>query len=350
MAAGDGRRDPPLAERLRREPYRFEVAQAVRILERMAGSPAPLGEGSDWGNEAVMLRGSLSFRFPPSQIEALRAGMIDSRPELTLTVLGLAGGFGPLPPPLCAEVLARARRRDLATRDFLDVFNHRLLSLLVRQARLFSPALQDHRARETAARRPLLAVLGLLTLPAEPDSATAAARLGGLEPSLLEAAGMLNMRPVSAHALQRLLAAHFGVPAGVCPLQGGWLALEEDEQTRLGRAGPRLGAGAVLGRRVWDQGAGILLHLGPMHWALFAAMLPGGAAHLALTRLVGLLLGGMLDVRVELRLRPEETPAARLGGGDAGRARLGWSAWLGSRPRAAPGTARLRLPVAGMRA
>lgn len=349
MAGGDGRDAVALSARLMRAPFRFEVRQAVRLLEQIAfrraragdvlrAGPVPLGVGSDPRHEAIRLRGSFTDRFPPSDIEALDQDDRDERPALTVTFFGLGGARGPLPPPLSARVVARARAHDDAGRDFLDIFNHRLLSLFLRHWWLFHPALQDPDEPDAPSRMPLLALLGLATLPRE-GAASAARRLPRLMQSLVAATGLLNQRPVSAHALQRLLEGHFGLRVGMVPLQGRWLALAKDQVTRLGRSGT-LGRDAVLGRRVWDQQAGLGIEIGPMDLPRFLSLLPGGPGHDDLVGLVGFALGGVFDVDLRLVLRAADVPEARLGRAGA---RLGWTSFLGRRPRMTPGVALLRL-------
>jgi type VI secretion system protein ImpH len=350
MAAADGRDGAALSGRLARESYRFDIRQAVRLLElaahRHAASvtPAvaagvPVGAGSDPRVEALRFRSSLASRFPPSEIESLTPARQYGRPTLTVTFLGLGGAFGPLPPPLSSRVIERERVRDHAGRDFLDIFNHRLLSLLMRQSRQVHPALQMPPASDAPARMPLLAMLGVATLPHDGSSASVDGRLGGLATTLLGAAGLLNRRPVSAHALERVLATHFGLPIRVVSLCGAWLSLADDQVSQLGRTG-RLGGGAMLGRRVWDQAAGIRIEVGPAGFDKVLSLLPGRPASAELAGLTAFALGEVFDVDLCLLVRQDDVPPATLG---ATGSRLGWTAWLGRQPRRTPGTVRLQL-------
>jgi type VI secretion system protein ImpH len=351
MAGADGRDGTALNGLLAREPYRFDVRQAVRLIELAAARKVsrvgrhdrvPVGEGSDPRREAVRLRSSLAGRFPPSDIESLAPAGPEGRPTLTVTFLGVGGAFGPLPPPLTVRVVERERARDRAGRDFLDIFNHRILSLLLRQSRLFHPALQDTARSDAPAKLPVLAMLGLATPPAGSASASIDGPLNGLSATLMGAAGLLNRRPVSAHALERLLGTHFGLPVRIVPLCGGWLRLADDQLIRLGRSG-RLGSGAVLGGRIWDQAAGIRIEIGPISRDTLMSLLPGRSAHAQLAKLVAFALGDAFDVDLHLSLRPQDVPAASLG---APGSRLGWTAWLGKQPRRIEGTVRLRLGAA----
>lgn len=363
MAGADGPTDRSLTALLKYEPYRFELRQAVRLLELLAYRRAmhqpfmqpdrvPVGAGSDPRREAVRLRGSLRSSFPPGEIEApgrfqdddtdpAAAGGQPGRPTLTVTFFGISGGFGPLPPPLTTRVVERDRRRDHAARDFLDLFNHRLISMLLRQTRLFNPALQIPPALQTPAvdvpaKLPLLSLLGVATRP----PGAVEARLGALATSLLGAAGLLNQRPVSSHALERLLGAHFGLPVRVLPLQGGWLPLADDQRTRLGRAS-HLGRDSVLGGRIWDQAAGICLEIGSLTLSMLLALLPNGRRHGELAGLVRFALGDAFDVELCLSLPAPEVPR----GVPLGHARplLGWTSWLGQQPRTEPGRMQVRL-------
>ncbi|HLW69008.1 MAG TPA: type VI secretion system baseplate subunit TssG [Candidatus Binataceae bacterium] len=341
MAGSNGRLDASLSERLDQQPYRFDIRQAVRLLELMAPADSvAVGAGSDPRREAVRLRSSLSSNFPPSDIESLDRTDGEPQPTLTLTVLGLAGAFGPLPPPLSARVIERERVKDHSARDFLDLFNHRLLALLLRLDKLFSPPLQiasakDVASADTPASVPLLALLGLATLsPAQVE-----AHLGAIAASLIGAAGLLNPKPFSAHALERLIGAHFGLPVRVLPLSGGWLSLAADQYTRLGRSG-RLAQSAVLGKRIWDQAAGICLEIGPTDRETFLKFLPDGPKHEELAGLVAFALGDAFEVEMRVMLRPPDVPPGALG---QPRPRLGWTSWLGQAPWQLPAPIHLRL-------
>jgi type VI secretion system protein ImpH len=340
MAAFGWRKDRPLAEQLFAEAYRFDFFQAVHLLERLLPGTMRVGEGSGVRPEPVRFRSSLMAGFPASEIDRLRLGARPGEPpEMTVNFLGLAGGFGPLPPPLSEHVLARARRGDTAARDFLDIFNHRLLSLLYRARAQHRPAL----ARGTPDASNLALYFYALFGMALPELR---GRLPLPDRALLHYAGILAQAPRSLHGLERVLADYFGVPVRGRPLQGRWLAIDPGEQTRIGRAGRNhaLGRGAVLGRRAWDQQAGILLTLGPLTLAQFRAFLPTGNAHRRLQSLVGFYAETALEPEYRLELSPAEVPPTRLG--RSGGAELGWTSFLVSRKRTRPGEVRLRPGVA----
>lgn len=317
-----------MAEWLYAEPYRFEFFQAVRLLEGLA----------EPGQEAVRLASKLRWDFAASDLESLTPGAAGEPPRLVVNFLGVAGSEGPLPAPLAEIVQDRIRERDFGPRDFLDIFHHRLLELLYRAAQAHRPALTPSTPEQSAAGEYLrafagLAPAGLRHRQAVPDAA------------LLYYAGLLCQRPRSASGLERMLADYFQIPVRVRQMRGRWRALPEEETTALGVSGrnQRLGAGAALGGRMWDQAGGIELELGPLTQSQFAELLPGGAAARRLRDLTCFYAGTALALEARLVLRAAEVPAARLG-----QARLGWTGWLQAHPRTADAAVHIGLETQGL--
>jgi type VI secretion system protein ImpH len=339
--ASTGRRGiRPLIELLAAEPYRFDSRQATRVLEAIAPGTIPVGLHGDPFDEAVWFCSSFSSAFPASDIDRIDIAPRSSgrRPIVTVNFFGLGGAFGPLPGGFTELVATRARHGDTASRDFLDIFNHRLVSLMMRAWRLFRVALQGPSPEETSFAFYLFALLGLATEGTRvAQGRHPRNRLDGLDRSLLRFTGLLDSKPLSLHAVERTLAVHFSLPVRAIPLQGGWLRLEAEQQTAIGGSGRNqaLGAGAVLGARVWDQSAGILIALGPMGYYEALAFLPAGTGFDQMRALLGFILGGAYDLRLRLTIRPQDMPSSLLG--KTGSMRLGWTGWLTSRPRRSPG-------------
>ena len=128
---------PSPKDKLATEFFEFDFFQAVRVLEKLAPKRAPVGLDGAPGEEVARFRAHLSMAFPPSQIVALDpAGEERPNPLLTVTFLGLYGPSGVLPThytQLLMDIQRDVRgpeRRSL--RDWLDLFNHRFISLFYR--------------------------------------------------------------------------------------------------------------------------------------------------------------------------------------------------------------------------
>lgn len=330
MAAAGWRSDRALIDSLLAAPQGFDVFQAVRLLEAMVQPHTPVGAGATARSEVVRFRGSLSARFPASDIDGIApsgsAGSAGAAAgyDIVVNFLNLAGAFGPLPPPIGELVLERIRAGDTAGRDFLDIFLHRLVSLLVRVRRAQRPELGLRPPWESNLSGHVASFAGF-------GQPALRHRLAVPDRALWRHAALLGNETKSLHGLERLLSSHFGVPVTVSPLQGRWSALEPDDLTTIGRQGGQnhaLGRTAVAGRRVWDQTAGIRIRLGPLNRRAFSGFLPRGTGHDALRALIALYAGPDLDITLTL-VRAATRGRARLGRGVGG-PRLGWNSVLGS--------------------
>ncbi|HEX8089073.1 MAG TPA: type VI secretion system baseplate subunit TssG, partial [Blastocatellia bacterium] len=132
MVTQGGRTDTPLIKTLFDEAYRFDFFQAVRLLERTYPQRQPLGRNGHPSREVVRFRTRVSLDFPPSQIHQINgtiAGDDNQPPEMMVAFMGLTGPLGVLPHPYTELLLERVRYQDNALWEFLDLFNHRMISL-----------------------------------------------------------------------------------------------------------------------------------------------------------------------------------------------------------------------------
>ena len=116
------------------EPERYSFFQAVRLLYRAHGIPARSGAASP--HDALRFTVPPSLNFPPCELHALERDTRNdgNSPSYTMSVnfLGLTGPSGVLPRHYTEWLMTQQKARDPAARDFMDIFNHRLLSLFWR--------------------------------------------------------------------------------------------------------------------------------------------------------------------------------------------------------------------------
>src|SRR6266850_7915057 len=119
--------EPPLADVLWSEPYRFEFFAALRVLARIAEGGQATGDDSRTALDRLRFRAHQSLSFPPSEIwDVVKQSSGERLAEMTVAFLGLTGPMGALPRPYSELVMQRVRKSDFALRDFFDLFNHRL--------------------------------------------------------------------------------------------------------------------------------------------------------------------------------------------------------------------------------
>jgi type VI secretion system protein ImpH len=317
--------DPAIVRTLLEEAHRFSFFRAVQILERLDPEAVPIGGGGPPRREAVRLRPDPSFSFPHAAVtgvEALDDGDGGRRFRVTQTLMGLYGVRTPLPEVYAEELLRRGEADD-AVRDFLDLFHHRLLSLLY---------------RAWARCRPHVSFRGDA---AAPDPVTRAVfALGGLaDEALRRAAGVPALgllrytvflaRPSRpAEGLERTLSDFLdGEPVRVEPHVLRAVAVPGEQRARLGRSGCTLGEDFCVGERVADRGGKFRLWIGPLRRTAFLSLAPRGGARAAAGALVRLYLVDPLEHDAMLGIVAAERPPFRLGDGP-GAPRLGIDTWL----------------------
>ncbi len=323
MATFGWRSERSVTDWLFAEAYRFDFFQAVRLLEMLRPDAQSAGESSEPEKEAVRFHFRVGLDFSASDVhQILPPADGESAAELTANVLGLSGPHSPLPLPFTELILERIARKDTGLRDFLDIFNHRLISLMYRSRKVHRVAFTTKSPEESAAAGYLYSLLGL----GQPSLRN---RMTVKDRALLDYAGLLSKQPRSAAGLERMLSDHFQVNARLHQFQKNRRALEPHQWTFLGITGQNqiLGDGAVLGTHVWDQQGSFEVELGPLRLKQFLHFLPGGSAYLPLCELTRFYAGGQLEFSFRLRIEAGEIPGSHLGS-----ARLGWTSWLKARP------------------
>ena len=325
MAAEGRRPSPSLEDTLKEEAYRFEFFQAVRLLERLLPERAPVGRhDAPPGAEAVRFRTRPTLQFPASEVYGVTPA--DGGPaEMSVDFMGLTGPSGVLPSHVTELVADRARARDHALWEFLDLFSHRMVSLFYRAWERYRFTVGFERGRHDELTDDLFAVVGMGTRGLR-------GRLGLPDEALIFYGGLVAQRPHSAAAVASVLGDYFGVAARVEQFTGQWLELDAESLTRLGSLNSRLGESTVAGSRVWDAQSKFRVWFGPLRLEEFERLLPAGEDYTAAVRLGRLMGGAELDFDVRLVVRKDEVPDCVVGAGGRTRPRLGWTTWLKTRP------------------
>jgi type VI secretion system protein ImpH len=294
------------------EAWRYSFFQAVLLLERLLGR-VPLGRDGPAAEELVRIRPSISLACPPRDIEAIEQ-RDDGRVQITTTLLGLYGIDSPLPYAY-AEELAREADEPSGqrVRDFLDVFHHRLYSLLYRAWRKTRPV--------TGASDPIYErVLALVGRAPQLG-------LGSDHPPPLWELRMRVLRPRTAVGLEAMLRYRLGYDCHVTQLEPRTVVIPPDQRARLGSETARLGSTLVVGARITDSNK-IALRIEAESFAMFEELLPGGYDRRRLEQVMRSYLREPIAYDVVVGLAPEHVPPWPLGQ----RGALGHSVWLG-RPR-----------------
>ena len=320
MAQETGQENPDTLAALVQEGPRLSFFQALLLFERMLGG-VQLGAEGPAHREQIRIRPSLSLAFPPSDVESITR-LDDKRVQVTATFLGLYGVDSPLP-NIYAERIARAHDEPggARVRDFLDLFHHRLYSLLFRVWKKSRPvSVPETGGGVDPLYDRLLALVGY----------SSQLGLGGRRRPRLSEVRMRVLRPRTAAGLEALLEHRLGYRCNIEQLVARKVEIPVDQLTRLGQHGSELGATFVVGRRVTDCNM-IALHVEASSFAMFEDLVPEGADREQLDDAVKGYLRDPVAYDIEVKLAAEHVPPWPLGQ----RGALGRSIWLGvPRPHA----------------
>ena len=320
MAAESGAGSDGLSHisRLAREPDRYHLFQALRVLEAHFADQPRLGESTRSAQDKVRLGQEAELAFPPSTIASFKDGKGDAPAVLINRFFGLFGPHGPLPIHMTEYARDRQRNhRDPTLVAFADMLTHRMLSLLYRAWSSAEPAPNFDRGEDPYAVR----VASLIGWNGDElrqrDPAPDALRL--------HFSGHLGREPRNPEGLVSILSDYLGMPVSLQEFVGSWLELEPDDQWQMGGMA-LLGQSASVGSKVWSRAAKFRLRIGPVTLDQYRELLPGSRALAEVRGIVRTYIGETLDWDLQLVLAGDEVPRASLGG----TARLGLTSWIGS--------------------
>jgi type VI secretion system protein ImpH len=314
---------------LNEAPESFSFFQAVRLLHRRLQSNKEVGGFADPAEEVIRFSGNPSLAFPAGEIQGLRFNP-EGQAKMMVNFMGLVGHMGVLPIQysLLVDDQAAAEGDPDGFREFLDIFQHRIISLFYKAWERSHFYVPFERGKEDPVSRRLMDLIGL-------GSGDLRGRMGIRDEALLFYSGLLGSRHRSAVALERLLEDYFQVAVEVVQFKGGWYGISPDSQCRIDDDegfGGALGEGLALGDEIWDSQARVQLRVGPLRRAEFDDFLPGGDSHRALKGITQFFGDGQFDFEVQLILHREDVPGIILGAEEEDASPLGWCTWIRTRP------------------
>jgi len=303
-------------------PYRYDFYQTMRRLECLYDDKPRWGRALRPIDEPVRLGQDPDLSFAPAPLASFESRG-DRVPRLQVRLFGLFGPNGPLPIHITEYARERLQNAgDPTLSRFLDIFHHRFLALFYRAWAQAQPSVSRDRPRDDRFMVYVGSFVGIA--PAsfrDRDALPDLARLFHV--------GALIRQGRKVEGLTAILEHFFRVPVRIEEFVAHWLRLEEPQRTRLGETAAPLGAGAVVGSRVWDRQDKFRINFGPLSLRQYESFLPGGAPLEKLVAWVRTYLSFELDWDLRLILNRDEVPRLTLGGGT----RLGWTTWLGRRRR-----------------
>jgi type VI secretion system protein ImpH len=312
-----------LTQELRDRPYDFDFFQAVRRLECANPALPRIGHSQRPQGDPVRFCQNVSLAFAPSALHAYHEARDGDPARLVVNFLGLVGPNGPMPLPLTEYVYDRLHNhRDKTLARFLDIFNHRMISLFYRAWACNQQNVSHDRKEEDRFGVYIGSLFGIGADSFRNRDAVA-------DVAKLHYSGRLVCENRNAEGLREILSDYFGIGTEIVQFVGQWIVLPWECCCRLGESpeNGKLGSTLVVGSRFWECQQKFRIKFGPMKFSDYQRMLPGGDSIRRLIAWVKNYVGDELSWELQLILRAEEVPRACLGK----MGQLGWSTWLSSK-------------------
>lgn len=320
MSTASRRKNTSVISRLTEAPYDFPFLQAVRLLERSAilgnnnatkakekytfnKQPVALFIPPD--TETIRFRTNHSLNFSSSEISKLNIknnSKNNKKWEMSVNFMGLTGAQGVMPYHYTEMIAQRLKIKDKSLSHFLDLFNHRSISLFYQASNKYNLPIEYERKKlnppKTKKRdnhtQALLSLIGLGTKSLNN-------RLHIRDESLFFYSGLLSQQVKTTTGLKQILRSYFNIPVEINEFVGQWQELIEDVRTRLpGRENPTgqnngLGRSVMLGQKGWFAQGKINIVIGPLNKKQLKIFSPGTKALKALNEIVQIYIGMEYD-------------------------------------------------------
>ena len=311
-----GLMESALGELLASDACSFEFFQAVALLQRMRGNTHHVGGFAGPEDEPVRFSANPRLAFPASEIQQL--SMRDDRPaEMMVNFMGLTGPSGVLPYVYSELILERLRAKDTSLAAFLEIFDHRAISLFYRAWERSRFQVNYALKSRDLFSRYLLDLLGLGTEGLRDRQSVE-------DEALMPFISLLAMQSRSAQSLEQVLAAYFEVPVQVMQFTGTWYSIDTSTQCAMDErddASCQIGIGAVAGDAVWNPPGRARIRVGPVPLETYREFLPDGTAYAAMRAITRFFTNDCIDFELQLVLERNYVPAVELDSGATAPAR-----------------------------
>lgn len=213
--------------------------------------------------------------------------------------LGLTDSQSPIPDYMTHDLM-RCDERSKTTRDFLNIFHHRLYELLFFGLQAQDLAFAWSRDQDPRWKTRVQALLGLAGTTSLPDSTLATALLWQTpSAAVIEQALLTLLAPFLRATSSR------PVTFELKEFCGSRVPLDRSFQNRLGRQHHCLGKDCVLGDQVIDRASKIEIVVKNLDEAQLRAFEAQGSAHKRLAQFMAAVMDRPIDIELVLQLHPQ---------------------------------------------
>ncbi len=300
----------------------FSFYQLNSLLKRFA----ELHNRMTDDNVAIRYRSMPSLAFPPADVDRCDWREEGSRQflEVTCAFMGLYGPASPLPVYYTERVI-QSRDATNPSRDLMDLFNHRLISLLQRCWEKYRYFIQYDPNGVDQYTGWLLSLAGL-------DAQVLPERSRLRWYKLLPYVGLTSQNVCSADLLNKMVQNYFDIPtAEVEPWIRREIIIPDSQLNAMGMRNCGLGTDLILGSEMFDCSGKFMLHLKNLSLEQYHGFFPGEEPFYELIELVRYVLKDPLEFDLCLHLEHGHRDLDHLR--ESHQQRIGWDFVLGDLER-----------------
>lgn len=284
--------------------------QALYLIGLLHPSLLKMGPGHDPDDEIVRFRASRSLSFGARDVSSIDYDPQSDRYDVRVNFFGLYGPASPLPPYVTERIIERDEHPS-ALEDLLDLYNHRLITILFeiwRKSRHFV-RYEGHGLDATS--QCLLALCGF---PVDERDSLGCVDRADILPHI----GLMSHYANSPDAISSMLTSFFEVPFEIIEFVTRTVDIPPDSRMELGIGNSHLGGDMVLGEEVEDDLGKFRLKIGPAPYETLETFLPYGDHHETLVDLLSMIVRDPIDWDLEFEyeadsMRPGQLGVSRLG-------------------------------------
>lgn len=303
---------------------KYNFFQLVELLYKIKNVDFETGLNTLPHSEPIYYASNASLAFPIRDIDSLQKTK-SGKFLLEISLFGLTGSQSPLPGYYLESTAWEYFQKSKKLATFLDLFNHRLTTLLYHAWRKYRYYINFKNAGEDSLSQRMFALVGL-SKPIIRNS------LEMNKSKMLAYAGLLASTSRSPQIIIGLVSHCFELNhVDILSWQFRRVPLVPSQQNKLGLTNCLIGENMILGDTVPDYSGKFVLAINKLSLKRFLNFLPNGEEYKNLVTFVSFILRSQLSW--DLRLGLDNNQASGIQLGVENQSLLGWTTFLGEPPK-----------------
>lgn len=315
----------------------LDFFELVRRLEQVHSSLPRVGFSNNTSQETLRFGQQPYLNFPESTVAEIAESSSGASALIFVYFMGLTGVNGPMPLEFTNYVFQRAHNHyDMTWRRFLDIINHKMISLFYRAWASMEQAVCFDRRDDDSISHILKGICGLSALEKQADD--------GMPYAGIHYGQYMVVAPKSRNGIENILNDYFSLPLKIRGNIQEFYDIPHEFRCRLGRQETsQIGKNAQIGSRFLSRTKKFIIEIGTIDFNNYISLLPGKSGFNHLISLVNMYLDRPLQYDIVFHIEGKSVPRTCLNGTQS----LGRSVWLASK-RHKFGVEKLRIGASRM--